>query len=108
MAYTLKADTEQVVDTKPNAQGFGSMEFAEPGCIIYCKGDELVMLYDEQIVPSAPDLISHIEAIKPQQEAPNGGVEVIPHISRAEYIQQVNKNKQTNKHKIKYMDMRTH
>ncbi len=90
LAYTLKADTEQVVDSKPNTQGFGSMEFAEPGCIIYCKGDELVMLYDDKIVPSAPELISHIEAITPQQNEPNGAVEVIPHISRAEYIQQVN------------------
>ncbi len=90
LAYSLKADTEQVFDSKPSAQGFGSMEFAEPGCIICCKGDELVMLYDEKIVPSPQDLISQIDAIKPQQQAPNGAVEVIPHISREEYLAQVN------------------
>lgn len=94
LSYSLKADFEKIADDKPNTQGFAAMEFAEPGCIIYAQGDSLVMLYDDKIVSSPQALISLVKGIEVPTEEANGTVEVKPHISKEEYIAQVNSLKQ--------------
>lgn len=94
LSYSLKADSEKIADDKPNTQGFAAMEFAEPGCIIYAQGASLVMLYDDKIVSSPKDLLSKIEGVETVSEQVTGAVDVKPHVTKAEYIAQVNSLKQ--------------
>lgn len=90
MAYSLKADAENVPNTKADNNGFAAMEFAEPGCILYAQGTNLVMLYDEDIVQSPEALLSKITAQKPFTAPPGKSIDVKPVLTRADYIQQVN------------------
>lgn len=90
LSYSLKADSENIADDKPNTRGFAALEFAEPGCIIYAIGNELVMLYDDGKVQSPEGLVNQIQTLKPKADKKKAKAEVKPHISKADYIQQVN------------------
>lgn len=89
LSYSLKADSEQVADSKPNIHSFAAMEFVEPGIIIYAKNGEITVEYDDTIVLDIDGLLQKIASPPIESPVPAPPLIIQQRISKEEYIRQV-------------------
>lgn len=89
LSYSLKTDSENVADNKPNTQGFYAMEFIEPGVVISAKGDEITLLYEEEFIPDINAFIKEIENLSPKKESKPNSLIINANSTKEQYIANV-------------------
>lgn len=99
LSYSLKADAERVKNTNASYQNFPVLEFAQPGVVIYAKGEEITIEYSEQVLTNPLELIDNIEKNSPPNigGVPRSGegvyenqaIQIQPRINREQYIERV-------------------
>ena len=89
LSYSLKADSENVVDEKPNTQGFSAMEFVEPGVVISAKGNEITLRYEDEFIADIEQFIQQIENLSPQKESKPNNLTIKQNSTKEQYVTKV-------------------
>lgn len=89
LSYSLKADSENVVDSKPNTQGFAALEFVEPGVIISAKGNEITVLYEDEFIADINAFIHEIENIAIQKDVRQNALVIKQNSTKEQYVAKV-------------------